>query len=593
MLPVSGVHGQDIINTLIGRQDDTAPVDPVPGWDAWMGSCPPIHCARCQQLVMLLAERPRVVARGPRHQGSGALHHWWCLLQGRLEPVADPVLRIERQVAAVSTFILHIGLVLALMLASLVRTPLPEASPEERIAVRFSQGGRDGGAAGDVPSPAPYRRGSPRVSAGSATVGADANLAGAIPAPTARMPQMPLPESAIQNHVPAVRERTITPETDTGGAAGIVAVTTPAEGIYVEITDPQIARALASVPPPPPLARDVVPDDRPVSIVEREVALRQNPPAVAGIVATPSVVAPGALSMENRPVIEREVAAPLAAPRRTEMPLILASRPEVMPGSRSMPTVIEREVALAGAVPAVRTLAAPSLPAPLPVHSRQDVALVERTVDPGRRGRAMVDSPTGAITVADAPAPSSASMGIGSGQHHSEPADARSGQQGVAGTERAGGQDGQDWSRGHDTWTAGSPRGTEGWFDGDGRPRLAQDAAPARGAPGSEADSWTRERLSRAGTWLKRPPYEHRPTSFDRYWVPHESLLAEWVRKGIQRIAIPVPGTGTTLQCVISMLQLGGGCGLSDPALQEQAATARAAPDIPFKPGLQEDNGSL
>jgi len=58
-------------------------------------------------------------------------------------------------------------------------------------------------------------------------------------------------------------------------------------------------------------------------------------------------------------------------------------------------------------------------------------------------------------------------------------------------------------------------------------------------------------------------------------------------------VSIPIPGTDKRLSCVVSMLQLGGGCGLVDPNVNAQPATARPPPDIPFKPHLQEDNGSV
>ena len=37
----------------------------------------------------------------------------------------------------------------------------------------------------------------------------------------------------------------------------------------------------------------------------------------------------------------------------------------------------------------------------------------------------------------------------------------------------------------------------------------------------------------------------------------------------------------------------GGGCFPVNPDVNEQPATARPPPDIPFKPELQEDNGSV
>ena len=92
---------------------------------------------------------------------------------------------------------------------------------------------------------------------------------------------------------------------------------------------------------------------------------------------------------------------------------------------------------------------------------------------------------------------------------------------------------------------------------------------------------------------MTRPGLEYRGTRFDRYWIPEGNLLEEWVRKGIKQVSIPIPGTGKSLQCVISLLQLGGGCMPVDPDVNEQPARARPPPDIPFKPGLQEDNGSV
>src|SRR5690606_7981183 len=115
--------------------------------------------------------------------------------------------------------------------------------------------------------------------------------------------------------------------------------------------------------------------------------------------------------------------------------------------------------------------------------------------------------------------------------------------------------------------------------------------APGGAPPGSEA----REAidLERGGTWLRRPPLDHRPTRFDAFWIPGGTLLEEWVRRGIKQMSIPIPGSSKEIVCVVSILQLGGGCGISDPNLNEQPSTGRAAPDVPFKPELQEDQGLL
>jgi hypothetical protein len=129
-------------------------------------------------------------------------------------------------------------------------------------------------------------------------------------------------------------------------------------------------------------------------------------------------------------------------------------------------------------------------------------------------------------------------------------------------------------------------------FNAEGRPNLVPSTpTPGQNAPGTvEAQIAD---LDRAGQWLKRPPYDYEPTTFDKYWRPRETLLQEWVRRGIKTITIPIPGTGKRLHCAVSLLALGGACGLTDPNVNDQPATARPPPDIPFKPWLQEDNGSV
>ena len=137
----------------------------------------------------------------------------------------------------------------------------------------------------------------------------------------------------------------------------------------------------------------------------------------------------------------------------------------------------------------------------------------------------------------------------------------------------------------------GKGKGNGNGRNGDGKPALFN----ADGSP-RLSDKWTEQSgidVDREGTWLKRPGLEYRGTRFDRYWIPQGTLLEEWVRKGIKQISIPIPGTSKRLQCVVSLLQLGGGCLPVDPDVNEQPAHARPPPDIPFKPGLQEDNGSV
>jgi hypothetical protein len=146
--------------------------------------------------------------------------------------------------------------------------------------------------------------------------------------------------------------------------------------------------------------------------------------------------------------------------------------------------------------------------------------------------------------------------------------------------------------RGDDWGESTRNRPGNGVFDGDGRPRIVEGPGSASAAhpPGMITDEI--KDIDRAGTWLKRKPFPYEPTRWDRLWRPNETLLEEWVDKGVKQVGIPIPGTNKRIVCIISILQLGGGCGISDPDLNEQPATARPPPDVPFKPALQEGNGA-
>ena len=138
---------------------------------------------------------------------------------------------------------------------------------------------------------------------------------------------------------------------------------------------------------------------------------------------------------------------------------------------------------------------------------------------------------------------------------------------------------------------AGTGNGNGKNGDGDGKPGLFnEDGSPRL------SDEWTQVSgidVDRSGSWLKRPGLEYRGTRFDQYWIPQGTLLQEWVRRGIRKVSIPIPGSKRRLECVVSLLQFGGGCFPVDPDVNEQPARARPPPDIPFKPELQEDNGSV
>jgi hypothetical protein len=185
------------------------------------------------------------------------------------------------------------------------------------------------------------------------------------------------------------------------------------------------------------------------------------------------------------------------------------------------------------------------------------------------------NSPASPSTAAAGPAAAPPSAGVGTGPKAAPAA-------GSWATPRRG----DDWGE------SARNRPGSGVFDGDGRPRVAEGpgSASAGHPPGMITDEI--KDIDRAGTWLRRKPYPYEPTRWDRLWRPNETLLEEWVDKGVKQVGIPIPGTNKRIVCIISILQLGGGCGISDPNLNEQPARARAAPDVPFKPQLQEGNGA-
>ena len=161
---------------------------------------------------------------------------------------------------------------------------------------------------------------------------------------------------------------------------------------------------------------------------------------------------------------------------------------------------------------------------------------------------------------------------------------------------------GDDWGDAKRN-VAGQPKGGDqpgskpGLFNADGSVRLPPGASGERPSQYGNAPVSKEEHiadLDRAGTWLARPRFGYEPTRFEKYWVPHETLLQEWVRRGIRKLSIPIPGTSKRIECVVSILQVGGGCGVTDSEkLFDQPSSGKAAPDIPFKPELQEDQDAL
>ncbi|MDR7193055.1 hypothetical protein [Luteimonas terrae] len=372
----------------------------------------------------------------------------------------------------------------------------------------------------------------------------------------------PVPAAALQ--VPPASTSTPTPAEpsapqDTSAVQDAVVATEPVEPTaqVLQVTQTPVPDIDFTLPPPRPGAAP-------------EVALRdrQVPEAQLQAVEIPALRAPAPLAevTAQRREVEVEVrdrsvpqpSESLRLPTRA-LPSIAVDAPEVP--TRQVADVVARE----RAVPmreAPAQAEAPESPVPAPP--------VAATPSP----RPPTPSPPGART----PTPSTTA---GAGSRPGMPP-------GAAPSARAG----DDWGDGTSARAGGPPGSPSGLIGADGRPRLAGDGRVGGGLPpGTITEDFAR--IDREGTWLKRPPTDYEPTSFDRFWTPSETLLEEWVRRSIKTVLIPIPGTSKTIQCNVALLAFGGGCGITDPNMQDVETDGRPPPDVPWKPELQEDQESL
>lgn len=447
----------------------------------------------------------------------------------------EPALRDERGLrwtAAGASLGLHLGFVALLLWFAMVQLPPPpeEAGEGARIRIEFVGRGTPDAAEDGLPAAIP------EPAASSAASSAQARPA---PAPPERVITPP----DIASPTPSVAQREV-PEPTPAAAQQPLQVT--------ETPQPTVDFVL---PPPTPRVTEIVPrniEAPELAVPSREVVVpvRPNAPALpTPAVATPDVVRETALRTRDVPVPPQP-----SVVHTPEVPLQTRPARQI---ATEVPDVARRDV--------------PTPPAPVsqpePAASQVPAASVAETAQPARAS----DRPAQTAPTTAAPGARTA-------------------------TSSAPLRD-DDWG-GAERNVTGNERGGPGLLDSDGRARLppgavAGDPGAQRGAPGGQNDQWTRERFEQAGTWLQRPPYDYAPTRFDQYWVPSESLLAEWVRRNVREMEIPIPGTSLRLSCVISVLQFGGGCGLVNSNIQHNPATARPPPDIPFKPELQEGNGAL
>jgi len=586
---VPSIRAARLIDHLLARQQDPPILEKKTGlpygWAIWLRSLSPLpRPLHAREVIEVLLPRPL-----PGPPGRSPQLGTWQAMRRLAWQQWGPAPRDQRWMrwsSAAVSLLLHLLFAFLLLWVALVRAPDPdsEGADGERIQIEFiGQGAQEGG--GDQP--------------GGATTAASQDIAGA----SAAASEDSTAASPVARPAPAQ------------SASAAATAAPPASAAAAEPSPP--AEPAASLPPPPapPLqATEVAEPTRdfvvpPISVPRTEVSVlpRETTPTVRereiSTVQAPvmrSSAAATQVQVRSTPVApmdvrEREITMPEQVAVTAPAPATVVQRPMDVRAPRES-TVREREIA---------TVTAPAMTAPQ-IRSREPALRLPDASAPSVRERRVADAPatsaSGNTSVSSSSTTTAGASPVAGDHASSAPAQAGARPEPTPGNWATPAR-GDDWGASSRT-TEGAAQGTaasqdagrgNGMFNADGSVRVpGQDGAgkSERGAPGGDNDGWTRDRIAQSGTWLKRPPYDYRPTSFDKYWVPHESLLAEWVRRGVQSIEIPLPGTTTKISCVISVLQFGGGCGLNDPNMQDQPAVARPPPDIPFKKELQEDNGS-
>jgi len=531
-----------------------------PGWKQWFEAMTvragAVTGAAAQSLIDIFLQRP--LAERPRR--TGELTRWQAFntLWRQEWHAPEPEDRKVRWFAGAFTAVWHLVFSVLLLwfwyTQSLYIQEATKRRGEEVVQIEFiGRGAPEEIGGGQAQEPAKELEPAPTAEAASEAP-AQVTEAPALPAAAVEAPAIdaPLPD-IVQREVP---EPQVPPAPPVQQAVAVSAPV-PDTSTFVltpptpRVVQPQI-RAPEITAPSAPLQAVEVPE--PVQPIRREIAPRP--------MAAPQIEA------RVPEVARREVSAPVERPQLRQVVTPTVTQPTLRAPEA---TVRAREVP-APAARAAATTAPSQTPAASAISPATSTATTSSPARPAASGTTpAVAKPSGtappAATVGQGPRPVTAPGGF--------PTPAKSDDWGTSTRNVPGGQRGEP----------------QGLYNAEGGPRLAEQPVNTGQPPGTLDDRIVD--LDRSGTWLKRKPTDYEPTTFDKYWRPNETLLAEWVRKGIKRMAIPIPGTSKRIECVVSLLQFGGGCGISDPNLNDQPASARPPPDIPFKPHLQEDNGSV
>lgn len=530
--------------SLRGRATESPPGEFPPGWKAWFASMRErvgaVTGATADAFLAILVQREPALP--PR--AGGDLTRWQTFAtfwRSSWEP-AERDSRGDRVAAGIATLFVHLAMLV--LWAWLIYVRVPPAPAAERgdavVQVEFIGRGTPEDTGGGAPAgetPQPEQAAAPQASAATPTETQPE------PEASAAVPPEPQPEPEQPAEV-IQRQPLQVSETQQPDARFVLPPTTPPDLEPLPVPRPQVT---------------VQPRERTIELAERP-----TPPVVRAEVAPRPIDVPTVRPAEQQ-VRQREI--PLLAPPR-ELPQLAQPSPQPARVQAPERAVRGREITLE----------------PAPAGDAQAPAATTGTSQSAATARegtqpAASDARAGGQPEAGGGERPTAAAGRGA-----EPAAAP----GAWPTPTRG----DDWGEALRDRPGGNAGTDTGLFDDDGRPRLPPGTAQPGGGFPPGSDDWTRDLLDRHGTWATRPPLGYEPTRFDRYWIPSGTLLQEWVRRGIKQLSIPIPGTTKKIICAVSILQLGGGCGITDPNLQDQEAVARPPPDIPFKPELQEDNGS-
>lgn len=536
-----------------------------PGWQHWLDAMPRVGAAqagaRPQSWVEVLVQRPpRPIPRSP-----AALGRWQAALrllqqEWHPDPQDERGLRIGVGVVDVVLHLVLAALLLWLMYLGFMAAAQPQQDDDEAVQVEFIGRGDIAEGGGGIANAG--AESAPAAAAPATRASTPAPATGRPDAPT-ESPASPSPPQASASTQAPPRERESAPPAPAEAAQvlQVTEVATPEPGTF-------------QLPPPKPR------DTPQPQLQVREVQPRQQVEEIATLRAQP-----------QRILQPRETRAEVQVPQLRQAPQVLdLPAPQRLPTPRARPIPSQANSTAQIQVPQLRgeVRAIPMPPGGAPTPSPQEGT--------GTAAHASTNAPGAGGEQGTSPAAGQAQAGAGQGARPAE-----QGGRGVAATGTGAGPaklptpGGWPGPAKTDDWGA-SRRNVAGTGNGRGNDGTGKAGLLNQDGSARLPDEWTQQRgidLDRAGTWLKRPGLEYRGTRFDRYWIPNGTLLEEWVRKGIRQVAIPIPGSRRQLRCVVSMLPPGAICNPYSPDVNEQPARARPPPDIPFKPGLQDDNGSV